>query len=159
MVPKLITIDLLKNHPSAIPSLASIWSDVLGKIWVPNVSSAEVQERFKNHLNDDTLPLTYVAFHNNEPVGMCSLRENDGIRPDLKPWIGSLVVDSQYQNQGIGRKLLNITLNKAKNLGFKTVHLFAFDPTIPEYYKSLGWKIIGIDECKGHPVTVMMIEL
>ena len=92
----MITIDLLKNHPKSIPKLAIIWHDVLGKTWVPDIPVSRVIERFNDHLNDKTLPLTFVAIENNMPVGMCSLRENDGIRPDLMPWLGSLVVDSAY---------------------------------------------------------------
>lgn len=34
-----------------------------------------------------------------------------------------------------------------------------FAPTIPDYYKRLGWSKIGMDEYKGHPVTVMEISL
>jgi hypothetical protein len=48
---------------------------------------------------------------------------------------------------------------KAKAMGFETLYLFAFDPTIPAYYERLGWKNMGMDEFKGHPVTVMMIGL
>ena len=38
---------------------------------------------------------------------MCSLRGNDGIRPDLTPWLGSLVVHPDYQKQGVGRRLID----------------------------------------------------
>jgi GNAT superfamily N-acetyltransferase len=110
-------------------------------------------------LNDQVLPITFVALDADLPLGMCSLRENDGIRPDLTPWLGSLVVDPKYQKQGIGKMLADITLLKAKELGFEKLYLFAFDPTIPEYYERLGWKKICIDEFKSHLVTVMRREL
>jgi len=84
---------------------------------------------------------------------------NDGIRPDLTPWLGSLVVDPKYQKQGIGRMLIDMTLLKAKELCFEKLYLFAFDPTIPEYYERLGWKKTCIDEFKSHLVTVMRREL
>jgi predicted N-acetyltransferase YhbS len=155
----MIKIDLLKNHPNAIPALANIWHEVLGKIWVPDISVERVITRFADHLNDSNLPITFVALDSDLLVGMCSLRENDGIRPDLTPWLGSLVVDPKYQRQGIGRMLIDMTLLKAKELGFKKLYLFAFDPTIPEYYKRLGWRKIGMDEFKSHPVTVMEVEL
>jgi hypothetical protein len=48
----MIKIDLLKNHPSAIPALAHIWHEVLGKIWVPDVPVERVITRFADHLND-----------------------------------------------------------------------------------------------------------
>ena len=55
--------------------------------------------------------------------------------------------------------LVDVAVMKAKKLGFEKLYLFAFDPTIPEYYEPLGWKKIGMDEFKSHPVTVMEIGL
>ena len=95
----MIKIDLLKNHPNARPALAYIWHEVLGKIWVPDVPVERVIARFADHLNDQALPITFVALDGDLPVGMCSLRENDGIRPDLTPWLGSLAIDPKYQKQ------------------------------------------------------------
>lgn len=155
----MIKIDLLKNHPQTIPTLARIWHEVLGKIWVPDVHVERVIARFSDHLNDQDLPITFVALDSDEPVGMCSLRENDGIRPGLTPWLGSLVVDPRCQKQGIGKMLADATVKKAKELGFEKVYLFAFDPAIPEYYERLGWKKIGTDEFKSRPVTVMEMSL
>lgn len=155
----MIKIDLLKNHKDVIPQLAKIWYEVLGRIWLPDVPIERVEQNFITHLNDEVMPLTFVALFNNKPVGMCSLRENDGIRPDLKPWLGSLVVDPAYQKQGIGKILMDMTQQKAVALGFERLYLLAFDPTIPNYYERLGWYKIGLDELKGHPVTVMEIAL
>ncbi|STX28589.1 GNAT family acetyltransferase [Legionella beliardensis] len=155
----MIKISLLKDKQIAIPELVQLWHDGLGKIWLPDTPLTLVEQRFQNHLNDNLLPLTLVAWHHDTPVGMCSLRENDGIRPDLMPWLGSLVVHTAYQNQGIGRELIEATKQKAKELGFKVLHLFAFDKTIPEFYETLGWHKIGTDEYKQHPVTVMKVEL
>lgn len=155
----MITIDLLNNHPQAIPALAAIWYEVLGRVWVPDVPVERVVERFTAQLNETGLPITFVAFDGSKPVGMCSLRENDGIRPDLTPWLGSLVVDPQYQNQQIGKRLIDVTKKQAKELGFEKVYLFAFDETIPDYYADLGWRKIDMDVFNTHPVTVMEYEL
>lgn len=155
----MIKIDLLKNHPTTIPRLAKIWQEVLGSIWVPDVPIERVEQNFLKHLNENIMPLTFIALENGNPVGMCSLRENDGIRPDLMPWLGSLVVDPAFQQQGIGKMLMDMTKQKAKILGFETLYLFAFDPTIPNYYERLGWQKIGMDEFKGYPVTVMETAL
>lgn len=154
----MIKIDLLKNHPKAIPTLAHIWQEVLGKIWVPEIGSEEIESWYHEWLNHD-IPLAYVALYDEIPVGACSLQLNDGVRPDLAPWLGDLVVIPRYQKQGIGKMLADTTVKKAKELGFEKLYLFAFDPTIPEYYERLGWKKIGMDEFKSHPVTVMEIGL
>jgi N-acetylglutamate synthase-like GNAT family acetyltransferase len=90
---------------------------------------------------------------------MCALRENDGIRPDLTPWLGSLMFYKRSQHHGVGQRLVDAVKVKAKTMGFETLYLFAFDPTIPAYYERLGWKTMGMDEFKGHPVTVIMISL
>lgn len=155
----MLKIDLLKNHPSTIPRLAKIWQEVLGSIWVPDVSIERVEQNFLKHLNENIMPLTFIVLDNGNPVGMCSLRENDGIRPDLTPWLGSLVVDPAFQKQGIGKMLMDMTKQKAKTLGFETLYLFAFDPTIPNYYEQLGWQKIGMDEFNSNRVTVMEVIL
>lgn len=153
----MIKVDLLYNNLDAIPKLTLIWHEVLGKIWLPEVPLELVEQRFYEHANTDKLPMTFVAFDEKEPVGMCSLRENDGIRPDLMPWLGSLTVQPEYQGQGLGRRLIDLTKEQAQKMGFEVLYLFAFDRTIPNYYQSLGWTIIDIDNFKGHPVTVMQI--
>ena len=154
----MIKIDLLKNHPYAIPALANIWHEVLGKIWMPEIDIEEIESGYLEELNGD-MPITYIALDGEIPVGSCTLELNGGIRPDLKPWIGDLVVDLKYQKQGIGKKLLSHTITKAKELGFKKLYLFTFDPTIPEYYECLGWRKLGIDEFNSKPVTVMELVL
>ena len=52
-----------------------------------------------------------------------------------------------------------MTKQKARMLGFETLYLFTFDPTISDYYERLGWQRIGMDEFKGYPVTVMKTAL
>ncbi|MDW9178608.1 GNAT family N-acetyltransferase [Legionella pneumophila] len=155
----MIKIDLIKNYPDAIPELAAIWHQVLGNIWVPDIPIERVIMRFEEHLNENQLPLTLVAFCDDKPIGMCSLRVNDGIRLDLAPWLGSLVVHPDYQRQGVARRLINAIRLKAKQLGFNQLYLFTFDPTLPNYYSKLGWNKIGMDRFKGHDVTVMDINL
>lgn len=152
-------IDLLKNHPHYIPHLSKIWHELLGKKWVPDVSIERVEMRFGEHLNDEDLPLTWVAIKDDKPIGMCSLRVNDGIREDLTPWLGSLIVDQNYQKKGVAQQLMETVKVYAKDKGFQYVYLFTFDRTLPEYYKRHGWEVIGLDVFKSHPVTVMRVML
>ena len=154
----MIKIEPLQGHPGSIPQLAKIWREVLGKIWMPEIGIEEIESLSYEELNSG-MPLTYIALYGEIPVGSCTLELNGGIRPDLGPWIGDLVVDPKYQKQGIGKMLLDVAVEKAKELGFEKLYLFAFDPTIPSYYERLGWVKIGMDEFKGHPVTVMETPL
>jgi GNAT superfamily N-acetyltransferase len=154
----MIKIDLLKNHPHTIPKLAPIWQEALGKMWLPDVQIQEIESWFYEWLNND-IPLAYIALYNDTPVGCCSLQLNDGIRPDLKPWLGDLVVTPKYQKQGIGKMLIDTTKQKAFSLGFKKLYLFTFDLTLVNYYVHLGWNINGKDEFKTKSVTIMEILL
>ena len=155
----MITIDLLKNHPSHIPIIANIWHEVLGRIWMPDIGIEEIESGYYEELNQECLPLAYIALNNQIPVGSCSLQLNDVIRPDLGPWLGDLVIDSKYQKQGSGKMLINAAKHKVKELGFAKLYLFTFDPNICNYYEKLGWLIIGVDEFKSKSVTVMEITL
>jgi predicted N-acetyltransferase YhbS len=155
----MIKIDLLKKHSSTIPALAHIWHDVLGKIWFPELTIQEIESLTYDELNHPDETTSFVALCDETPVGFCTFKLKEEFRPDLGPWLADVVVAPKHQKQGIGKILVDITALKAKKLGFKKLYLFAFDPTTPEYYKRLGWKKIGMDEFKSHPVTVMEVAL
>ncbi|MBN9542302.1 MAG: GNAT family N-acetyltransferase [Alphaproteobacteria bacterium] len=156
----MITIELLKNRLDSLPRLCEIWHTELGSTWAPDTPIEDIIERFKTHLNDDQIPLTYVAFDNNIPIGMCSLREKDGtLRQDLSPCLGSLVVDKQYQGKGIGKMLMEKVINKAKSMNYKTLYLFAIGEGKYKYYENSGWESVCDDEFKNIPVKVMKMDL
>lgn len=154
----MIKIELLKNHPEAIPAISRIWHEVLGKVWMPEIGIEEIESGYYDELNEQ-LPLAYIALDDQTAVGTCSLQLSGGIRPSLKPWLGDLVVAQNYQNQGVGKMLIDAALKKAKMLGFKKLYLFTFDPTVSEYYIHIGWKKIGMDEFNSKPVTVMELDI
>lgn len=44
---------------------------------------------------------------------------NGGVRPDLRSWIGDLMVDPKYQKKGLRKILVDATITKTKELGFE----------------------------------------
>lgn len=154
-----VEIKLLADCLQHIPFLAALWYEQISKHWVPNASIERATQNLLKHANYKHLPLTFVALANDKPVGMASLRENDGIQPEHAPWLGSLVVAPAYRNQQIGEQLIDVVKQHACLLGYPKLYLLAFDPTIPTWYEKLGWKPIGTDQLFGHVVTVMDIEL
>ena len=151
----LTQIDFLKNHPKVIPQLAALWHQILGSIWTPDASYEQIKQGFYNELNDSSLPLTLVALKGIQVVGAVSLQAFDEIRADLTPWLESLVVDKTYQNQGIGKILVSEAKQKARDLHFKKLYLFAFELSLVRYYEKLGFKCIGVDKFKERVVTIM----
>lgn len=155
----MIKIDLLKNHPKAIPQLSCIWHDVLGKIWFPELRVEEIEQLTYDELKAQDEIISFIALYDTIPVGFCTFRFKEEFRPDLGPWLADLVVDPKYQKQGIGKMLLDTVTKKAKELGYQKLYLFTFDHTIPAYYERLGWKKMGMDEFRERQVIVMEIEL
>ncbi len=154
----MIKIDLLKNHPEQIPTLAKIWREGIGKNWMPEYSLKECEKLYHEELTQD-FPLTFIALYSGVAVGSCTLLLKDSFRTELGPWIGDLVVDSAFQKQGIGKRLLEKAVLEAKNLGFKKVYLFTFDSNIPKYYEKFGWQNIGNDSYNSKPVVIMELIL
>lgn len=155
----MIRIDFLKNHSKHIMQLIRIWDSNTTVVSLPNICINRIQKELCENLNDKKLPITFIALDGNIPVGMCSLRKNDGIRPDLTPFLGSIVVDLKYQKQGIGKMLISRSIEQAKELGFEKLYLLTFDFKLIKYYLNLGWRKIATEQLESKPVFIMGIEL
>ena len=142
-----------------ISVLAKLWYEEISRHWMPDASIEKAQRKLTNHLNTNSMPMAYVAICDGKAVGMACLRETDGIRPGVTPWLGSLVVSPKHRGHKVGEALINIVKEQAKNLGHQTLYLLAFDPTISNWYARLGWTPIGDDELFGHRVAVMSIPI
>ena len=124
-------IKFLVDCQEHIPSLAQLWYEEISRHWVADASIEKAKNRLIAHLNSEKMPMAIVALNNNTPVGMACLRETDGIRPGVTPWLGSLVVDKKFRGKKIGEKLIEAIKSQAKLFGHDTLYLLAFDLTIP----------------------------
>jgi len=156
---KYYTIKYLTECKEHIPILAKLWYEEISRHWAPSPSIEKAQQKLIEHLNFNKMPMAFVALCDDQPIGMACLRENDGIRPGVLPWLGSLVVNPAYRGQKVGELLINTVKEKAVELDHQILYLLAFDPTIPNWYARLGWQQIGDDELFGHRVAVMNISL
>ncbi|OGT31001.1 MAG: hypothetical protein A3E87_06200 [Gammaproteobacteria bacterium RIFCSPHIGHO2_12_FULL_35_23] len=154
----MLKIDILKNHPNTIPELAQLWYESLGKHWATEISLTEITHWYHEWLNND-IPLVYVVLDDNKVVGSCSLQLNDGIRTDLFPWLGDLVIVPKYQGQGFGKQLVNFVAAQAKHKNFEKLYLFVFEKKLIQYYSRLGWAVLTEDIYENKPITIMTINL
>lgn len=125
-----IDIAYLKDYPQYL-SLIAEWIFNEWGHYNPGASLDSAKSKLSEHLNKDNLPITFVALENNQPVGTCSLRINDGIRPDLTPWLGSLYVDPNFRNRGLGEKLIDTVIRKAGSMKYPKLYLLTFNTTLP----------------------------
>lgn len=154
-----IEIKLLADCTQHIPNLAKLQFEEISKHWIPHASLEGATQRLIEHCNKDNLPLTFVALQNDLPIGMASLRKTDGLLCDFFPWLGSVVVDPNHRKDKVGEKLIEVIKQQAADFGYDKLYLFAFDPTIPNWYKKLGWELIGTDYRFNHPISIMQITL
>lgn len=155
-----LTIDLLINHPEAIPEMVRIWQRELGQIWMPEVTISEVESWYSEELDRSTvLPITYLVFVDGTVIGECSLRESDDVWADLTPWLSPVIVSTEYQRRGIGKQLVEKIKLEAHRLEYQHLYLYTFDPDLINYYNRHGFYKIAMDESHGHTVTVMKADL
>nr|WP_317283644.1 N-acetyltransferase [uncultured Sellimonas sp.] len=81
--------------------------------------------------------LDYVAEEKGQLVGNIVYTKmfHDGKRDDTVICFGPVGVLPQYQKKGIGAALIETSLNKAKELGYKAVMITGN----PQYYKNFGF--------------------
>jgi GNAT superfamily N-acetyltransferase len=139
-----ITIEPLSRHEDLIPICAH-WSYSQWYI-TRDITFDMVLRAYGKRASEKGSERVFVALHDDFPVGMVSLKENDlWHRKDLSPWLASLFVIPQYRKKGIGEELIKGCIDHARENNFKTLHLF-IDYTESQklfpYYQKRGWSFM-----------------
>ena len=126
----------------------------------PFKTTAQHTEKLLLRMSRRPPPATYVLLVDEEVAGSVSLLQHDDIaevRPDLSPWLASLLVVPKYRGRGYGRQLVVHCVEQTRKLGFPILYLYTH--THPEYYARLGWRSIEERAVRGEAVTVMCKQL
>jgi predicted N-acetyltransferase YhbS len=107
-------------------------------------------------------PLDFAAIHNNEIVGNIVYAEAKITASDKEYTVltfGPISVLPNYQNRGIGSKLIEHTKKLAKRMGYKAIIIYGDR----EYYKRFGFKVskeYTITNGEGRfPAALLVLEL
>ena len=151
-----VHISYLADHPEHLPQLAQWqfeeWDSVLGDSFEARVTKLET------HMSRDELPIAWIAYANEQLLGSAALRAHDlEGREDLGPWLGGVIVGSQFRRQGIGAALCATVEQKARSLGIDTLYLFTFDKQA--WYSRLGWSLLEPCVWRGFTVDIMCKQL
>jgi N-acetylglutamate synthase-like GNAT family acetyltransferase len=100
------------------------------------------------------LPRTFVLIQGKTPIGTASIVERDlDIRPELAPWLASLVVDRAARGRGHSRTLVKFIEDFARDNRVETLWLFTW--SAEGLYANLGWRAVERLERNGREIVVM----
>jgi predicted N-acetyltransferase YhbS len=147
----------IKSHSELIPEVAAWLFHEWGHL-TPGASVERNIQRLQDRCLNNTLPLTFVAVEDGQPVGTISLVPDDlKIRPDLTPWVASVFVPPTVRNRGIGSQLMQFGEQQGREFGY--VKLYLFTPDKQHMYARLGWQRMADVEYRGELVTIMQKAL
>lgn len=135
-----IKIVNLKDYPEHIEEVSKwVWEE-----WskVHGASIDDIIYRTKHSIEDNKIPMMFIALNNNEVVGVVSLWNNDlTARQDLTPWMATLYIKSDYRNQGIGTMLQEKSIEISRSLNYDYLYLITDHVG---YYEKTGWKFLEL---------------
>ncbi|HEU5245900.1 MAG TPA: GNAT family N-acetyltransferase [Candidatus Udaeobacter sp.] len=153
-----IAIDYLANCPELVGELARLsWKEWQEVYQQRKQTLEDSLKNYRDRMNTDRLPLTLVALHGGELVGMVSLRFHDmDTRPDLDPWLGGLLVQ-EWRNRGVGTMLMHRATGEARRLDVPRLYLWTH--SAEGLYHKLGWQVVERSHYFGKEAVVMQIGL
>lgn len=160
--PRHMNLDLLKNNPQAILTIAQ-W---LYEEWHSYDSSLTLEKliySLNERLNIDRIPITFVVIKEGRPIGSISLKEQAGPEfsdfPRDSVWMGSLQVVPEERNQGVGCELLKFAAAVARCLGYERLYFYTSNAENVEWYVKRGAHVIGERSFRDHRISILQMPL
>src|SRR5262245_27097406 len=129
----------LVKHLDLLPSLARLHNNEWGHV-SPFKTFEQHMMKLQSRIGRGRVPATFVAIVNSAVAGSVSLLKRDDIgdvRPDLTPWLASLVVAPEHRSRGFGRALVQHCIDQGSALGASALYLYT--DSHASYYSGLGW--------------------
>ena len=147
----------LADIPEALPELAQWFRAEWAPFYGPD-GPGDAEADLHASMNRDALPICLVATDSTgSPVGTISLKADSISHRHLAPWGAAFVVVSDHRNQGVGTALLAALENKARELGFRKLHISTDGARA--IVERRGWHAIGTAESLRGPITVYETDL
>lgn len=162
ILPRSSKLDLLKNYPQFIPTLAQ-W---LYEEWHPydaSLTKEDLIQALKHRLNDAALPMTFVVLKESLPMGTVTLKKEKAPEfsdfPQDSVWMGSLQVVPEERSRGIGQELFKFSQTIAKQLGYEKLYFFTSNPKNVRWYLERGAQVIEERPFRQHRTTLMEVKV
>ncbi len=106
------------------------------------------------------LPRVWVSVDEHGRVtGTASLVADDDLlgATESGPWLAAVWVHPDHRGRGAGRALVEAATETARSLGHREMHLYTHGAVA--WYQRAGWRTLRTASLRGHPVTVMSLDL
>ncbi len=158
-IPHAMRLDLLKNCPEAIPTLTE-W---LYETWKPcddSLTKEKLTLSLKQRLNDDRLPMAFVAFQGPQPVGSLSLKKCS--EPELADFPAdslwaSLHIVPEERNKSWAQELLKFAEKVGTRMGHKELYIYTSDPLKAAWYTEKGLHVVEKRPFRSHTITILRL--
>jgi len=140
------------------PHLEAVAGWLHAQWWAADGHDLPATRAFLAAARGPAAPLTLVAEAGGRPLGTATLDIDDlPARPDLAPWMASVLVTPAARGQGVASALVAAIVARARALGYAELFLFTSDQAA--FYAKRGWLGLGAESWRGQPVTLMRRDL
>lgn len=116
----------------------------------PEVQNGTILERNADEMAT-TIRSYYIARLEGKIVGFCALHIYSSVLAEVR----SLVVDKDYRQCGIGKRLVELIIQEGKKLGIKEVLTLTYKD---EFFKKLGFTLIEKTQIPNHKIWADCIK-
>lgn len=151
-------MSLLIRPVAGTPHLPVIAAWLHAQWWEAEGHARADTEAFLHLATGPAAPCVLVAERDGEALGTATFDTEDlPSRPDLTPWLASVLVKPEARRQGIATALVTAVERLAHGQGIR--RLWLFTPDQAPFYAARGWVRAGVEEYRGSAVVLMRREL
>lgn len=116
-------IELLADHPQAIPILKSWFEDEWAPYYGPE-GPGDAERDLRESCNRNELPIGLVALSGDVVCGTAALKKvSVTTHTHLTPWLAALLVGAGFRRRGVGEQLIAAVEETARKLGFASIYV------------------------------------
>jgi len=155
--PAALVILNLADRPQDVLCIARWFFEQWGHR-VPGNSVEQTMARIRGKLNQDQAPLFLVAVEAEHVQGVIALKLRERPEfPDRTHWLGDLYVVPEARGRGMGSRLIETLVVRARALGVSQLWLQTADQQ--PLYARLGWRDTGLVADDGYAASVMVRDI
>ncbi len=141
----------LSEHPHLAPAVAEWLLEEFG-----HARSPSFDQQVANLLAQKAPEETFILFDDDVPVGTASLVAHDlPSRPDLTPWLASVLVRPQFRGRGYSAPLVK-HVEAAATASAEVLWLYTW--SAEPVYARLGWERVGLDRDTDRDIEVVLMK-